>query len=272
MFIQYFYIAKSTIKSNFSRKLQKFGASSIILAGLWSQSFIALAEESLSDQLKTLQSSQISSTKIRVETEESEAIARGLQYPSSYLIARGIITITQDERGDRSPYGVPETYIVDPELGKDDTTLFVLAVGREGPPLAAKKILNANNLKFPYLVEITADDLLFPYTKSAWATSPNSADTIAMTAIISIDKSLSTSSSSDRLGFGQSEPTNIAGVSSRTTANLITNRKIDLSLYTKDEIALLSTIDDELNRRLGSSPLTADSESGKVSNSKTGKL
>jgi len=42
---------------------------------------------------------------------------------------------------------------VDPSLGGDDATLFLLAVGREGPPLAAKSI-SLKQLKFPITFEV----------------------------------------------------------------------------------------------------------------------
>ena len=57
------------------------------------------------------------------------------------------------------------------------------------------------------------------------------------------------------LGFAQSEPVNVAGVTTRSTAGLIANKRIDLSLYSKDEIALLTTIDDELDRRTPAAPI-----------------
>jgi len=219
---------------------------------------ISIADEiSLTDQLRNLQSNQIANTKVRIETEEADSIARALQYPEGFLIGRGIITLVEDEAGNRNPYGVPETYIVNADMGKDEATIFVLAVGRDGPPLAAKKITNINSLKFPLVVEITCDDLLFPYTASAWKQSSNRADTIALTAILSADDKLATASVSDRLGFAQSEPVNIAGVSARTTATLILNKRIDLSLYSKDEIALLASIDDGLDRKLTASASTS---------------
>ena len=247
-------------ESNFLKsltRLRKFTASTIIATGLIQTPTIVHADISIAEQLKTLKSEQIVNTKYRVETGESEAIARALQYPEGYLIGRARVLLVQDDVGisPSNPYGVSESYLVNAELGKEEATLFVLAVGREGPPLAAKKITNVKDIKFPLLVEITTDDLLFPYTKEAWEASPNRLDTIALTAIFSADPLLSTANTGDRLGFGQSEPTNIAGVTTRTTAVLTANKKIDLSLYSKDEISLLSTIDEELARKSSDSLL-----------------
>lgn len=236
-------------KSFNMQSFRKFCSSALIATSLCGFPLISIADESLTDQLRNLQSNQIASTKVRIETEEADSIARALQYPDGFLIGRGIVTLVEDEAGNRNPYGVSDTYIVNADVGKDDATVFLLAVGREGPPLAAKKITNVNSMKFPMVVEITCDDLLFPYTASAYKQSSNRGDTIALTAILSADGKLATASPSDRLGFGQSEPVNIAGVSARTTASLIMNKRIDLSLYSKDEIALLASIDDELDRK-----------------------
>lgn len=236
--------------------LRKICSSALIATSLCGFPLLSIADESLTDQLRNLQSNQIASTKVRIETEEADSIARALQYPEGYLIGRGIVTLVEDEPGNRNPYGVSDTYIVSSDMGKEEATIFVLAVGREGPPLAAKKITNVNSKKFPMLVEITCDDLLFPYTASAWKQSSNRADAIALTAILSADDKLATASASDRLGFAQSEPVNIAGVPARTTATLTLNKKIDLSLYSKDEIALLASIDDGLDRKLTAPVLT----------------
>lgn len=239
--------AKQSLKSAF---LRKFG--SILLSGsLIMSPANVIAETSLTEQLKGLQSAQISTTKVRVEKEESDAISRALQYPDGYLVGRGLVSLVPDD-GNAGPYGVPEGYLVNPELGKDDATLFILAVGREGPPLAAKKIPYLNRLKFPLVVEVTCEDLLFPYTSSAWQSNSNRLDTIALTAIVSPDGKLSTANLSDRVAFGTSEPTNIAGVTTRTTAELVANKKIDLSMYSKEEIDLLVGIDADLDRKASS--------------------
>lgn len=98
---------------------------------------------------------------------------------------------------------------------KDTATLFVLAVGREGPPLAATKF-KLKGLEFPVVFELTTDgkkweriekelnlflayysliilipfyyfrwtDLLFPYTADAYQKSNNAKDTIAVTTIL----------------------------------------------------------------------------------------
>lgn len=244
LFVYEAFASKQSFKSTF---LRKFG-SVLLGGGLIMSPANVMAETSLTDQLKSLQSAQVSTTKERIEKDESDAISRALQYPSGYLVGRGLVSLVSDD-GNSGPYGIPEGYLVNSELGKDDATMFILAVGREGPPLAAKKITNLNTLKFPLLIEVTCEDLLFPYTSSAWQSSSNRLDAIALTVIISPDSKLSTANLSDRVGFGTSEPINIAGVTTRTTAELVANKKIDLSMYTKEEIDLLVGIDAELDRK-----------------------
>ena len=130
--------------------------------------------------------------------------------------------------------------------------MYILAVGRDGPLLAAKKY-NLKNINFLLVFEITSDDLLFPYTPSAWLASSNHADTIAISTILSVDGKLSTSDAADRLGFGLSEPATIAGVLGRTSAPIDIKAKIDISLYTPAEIDILGDIDENVDQIIQSS-------------------
>ena len=49
------------------------------------------------------------------------------------------------------------------------------------------------------------------------------------------------------IGFGVSDPVNIGGSSQRGTARIFINGKIDTNLYTKEEVKLLSGIDESLS-------------------------
>lgn len=51
-----------------------------------------------------------------------------------------------------------------PGLDTDDTRLIVAAFGKDGPPVAAKR-LTVKDRQFPVIVELTVDDLAFPLTK-----------------------------------------------------------------------------------------------------------
>ena len=145
------------------------------------------------------------------------------------------------------PYGLPDASSYDATFSNDKATLFVLAVGRDGPPLAAQRIL-MKDIKFPYAFEVLSEDLIFPYTKEAWLASSNSKDTIALTVIISPDNLLATPNAVERIGFALSEPIQVAGTFGRTTANINVNGKVDTKLYTEEEKTLLAGVDRELDR------------------------
>jgi hypothetical protein len=134
--------------------------------------------DSLSDQLKDLQSVQITSTKSRIESEESNLMTKELQYPPGKLVARGIIYLSPEDLKDlkTNPYGLSDPTLIDAAFANDDASLIVLGVGREGPPLAAKRY-SLKSITFPLVMELTSDDLLFPYTEKAWAESSNYAGT-----------------------------------------------------------------------------------------------
>ena len=52
-----------------------------------------------------------------------------------------------------------------PGLDTDDARLIVAAFGKDGPPVAAKR-LTVKGRQFPVTVELTVDDLAFPLTKA----------------------------------------------------------------------------------------------------------
>ena len=91
---------------------------------------------------------------------------------------------------------------------------YEIGVGREGPPLAAKRY-SLKSATFPMVFELTTDDLLFPYTVDAWMSSDNKGQSIATTAIISSSSSLANPTKTERYGFGLSDPVTFAGVLTR---------------------------------------------------------
>ena len=137
--------------------------------------------------------------------------------------------------------------IINSEFDNDKSTLFILAVGREGPPLAAKR-LKVNDLTFPIVFEVLDTDLIFPYTPDAWKSSSNSKDTIAITALLSPTNLLATPNPITKVGFGISQPLNIAGLLSRSPAKVVVKDNVDTTLYSQEEIKLLSGVDNELDR------------------------
>lgn len=59
--------------------------------------------------------------------------------------------------------GAPDTTGF-PAVDTDEARLIVAAFGKDGPPVAAKR-LTVKGRQFPVTVELTADDLAFPLTK-----------------------------------------------------------------------------------------------------------
>lgn len=163
-----------------------------------------------------------------------------------------LLTPNEDNNFDMKnfPNGLLKISDLNEELNTDKSRLFVLAVGREGPPVAALRY-NLKDLSFPFVFEVTSDNLIFPYTPEAWLKSSNSKDTVALTAILSADEYLATPSNTEWVGFGLSEPIVIAGTNGRTTAKLAVSNKIDKSLYTAIEVSNLGGIDKALDRLQG---------------------
>lgn len=93
--------------------------------------------------------------------------------------------------------------------------------------------------------------MIFPYTTEAYKQSANSKDTIAVTALLSPTNLLASPNPSTKVGFGLSQPINIAGLVSRSPAKVTVKDNVDTTLYSKEEIALLSGVDNELSRIAG---------------------
>lgn len=208
---------------------------------------------SLAEQVKLLQLQQAQAQRQVTEDAENQALIRQLTYPEGKLIARGIISLSAEGSGADPrtfPSGLLKANDLTPVFGEDGATIFILAVGREGPPLAAKRI-PLKDITFPLVFEITTDNLLFPYTPEAYKTSDNSKDSIAVTCILSPTPILSEPTSSSLVGFGISEPVTIAGVLSRSSAKLTVNKltgKVNTELYTESERTLLAAVDEGMRR------------------------
>lgn len=201
--------------------------------------------QTFQEQLKEIQNQKTSVQKEMLAKGEETSMTRQLTYPEGKLIARGVVSL---EVKPSLEFGYYEAKDLDAAYEGEDSTMFILGVGREGPPLAAKR-LKLKDLKFPYTFELTTDDLLFPYTESAWMSSEFRKDTIATTAIISTGNQISVPSQSERYGFGISDPTNFAGQVTRSPAKMNVVGKVDGSLYTPDDVKLLSSIDRGLDAK-----------------------
>ena len=164
------------------------------------------------------------------------------------VIAKGTVMIAANVyEVDASlyPLGFPSASELDQIFANDDASMVITAVGRDGPPVAAKR-LKLKGLQFPMNFQLTTSDLIFPYTASAWMSSPLSKDSIAVTCILDTDSQLITPSPFDRFGFAISAPAVLGDLSERTDAKVTINLKSDGHLYTAEETDLLSRVDNFL--------------------------
>lgn len=208
---------------------------------------------SFAEQIKEVQAKKSDEQKLRLQQQDQDFLAKELLMPEGNLVARGIITVLCDNTNPKIfPYGFDTADAIDLKFAEPSARLFLLAVGREGSlPLAAKSY-PLKNLRFPMVFEIEAKDLLFPYTKDAWMASGNRLDTIAVSAFLTPESSLSTANPSIRVGFGLSDPQTMAGVLTRSTAQikLGLGEPVDTRLFTAQEIELLQGVDNGIARNM----------------------
>lgn len=172
------------------------------------------------------------------------------------LVAKGSVTLKSQDQS--MPLGFRAAADIDAVYNSDDASLFVLAIGREGPVLAARKY-PLKNVQFPMVFELDSSDLLPPNTEESWATSANYRDAVALTAIISSSSALAQPQGFERIGVGVSDPITFAGAKIRSTARIDVFDKLNLKMYTPKEIAMLSSIDKELSKR-SSLPIEGDNK------------
>lgn len=201
---------------------------------------------SLKDQLKDIQKGKVDMQRAMKDADEQAQLTRQLTYPEGRVIARGFVSLEVKPEAELGYYTASE---LDPVYGtSEDSTLFILGVGRDGPPLAARRY-KLNDIKFPLTFELTTDDLLFPYNTDAWLKSDARKDSIATTALISTGNSISKPTQTERFGFGLSDPVLFAGQMIRSSAKMNVVGKVDGNLYTPDDVALLSGIDKGLDEK-----------------------
>jgi hypothetical protein len=210
-------------------------------------SVYAAEEPSIASQLAAIQAGETLKNQGRLDSENGAALARELQLAPYQLIARGVISLSCDKIDNNMyPIGLPDASNIDDKYSSDnnEASLIILGVGREGgAPLAAKKV-PVNDLKFPYVFTLETSDLLFPYNTQAWEDSANSKDTIAVSAFLTPTGKLSTPDAAVRVGFGLSDPMRMAGVVTRSSAQIKVANKLDGKLYTEEEVAVLSGVDE----------------------------
>ena len=217
----------------------------------------AMAEVSFAEQLKVVQALQAEQQRTRVSEAREEELVRESEYERGRLIARGLVSLpAPGTSSSEFPFGYTDASTLDPSFGSEEARLILTAVSKQGPPVAAKRY-KLREVSFPFVFEITTDDLLFPYNAKIWESSPLSENSISVTCILEPDGKLVTPEPQARFGFAISDPIKSRSAKEpfmRTDAKISVSLKSDGRPYSPTEIDLLSRVDSELNR-LGDSKL-----------------
>jgi hypothetical protein len=241
---------KDSIAAPFSLKsvqktVTKIGVKIGVSCFLFQASPVLAVDNTFQEQLKVIQALQVEQQKIKVQNALSKVdMNRG----NEDVIAKGSVMIAATMYGvDASlyPLGFPEASELDPAFANDEATMVITAVGREGPPVAARR-LKLKGLQFPMSFELTTADLIFPYNAKSWQSSPLSKDSIAVTCILDTDGQLITPNALDRFGFAISSPAVLGDLNQRSEAKVSINLKSDGHKYSGDELELLSRVDNFL--------------------------
>lgn len=205
-------------------------------------------QQSLKDQLKAVQALQLQEQVRVVKQAKRGKETESLEFNDVDTIVNGIATLRADGASAvEYPLGYPDATSVDEAFGGKQAYLYISIVGKNGPPVAAKRY-RLNTVKFPFEFKVTTDDLLFPYSRETWLKSPLSKGPVACTAVIDRDGALVTASDVDRFGFAIADPVNMNDAFSRSLANVEINLKSDGKTYSKSDLEILSRVDSEIER------------------------
>lgn len=206
----------------------------------------------LKEQLVKLQSSQVDEqNKLLIRSRDKDSSRVG-NYVSKNQIAKAVISLPPPPDSDldpsQYPLGLTSAQYLNANLAGPKAAMIVTAVGRDGPPLAAKKI-PLRDLQFPVFVELTTSNLIFPYNEEIWQSSPISEDSVSIACVLDEDGVLSTNEDSAWYGFAISDViTNSDGKIARREAALNVNLQSDSRQYDKTEMDLVGRVDNELTR------------------------
>ena len=106
-------------------------------------------------------------------------------------------------------------------------------------------------IQFPLAFTIREKDLLYPLTPNAWATDERKDQEIGIAATIDTDGRIVTGSKDDLIGFGISKPVTLGAQIERTEAVIKTSVRANFRGYTQEQETLLYRLDDEMDRRKG---------------------
>lgn len=196
-----------------------------------------------------------------MQADEQAQLSREIQYPDGRLIAKGTIGLKSSDQKTLS-LGLSKAADLDSVYGGEDATLFLLAIGNEGPILAAAKY-PLKDQHFPFVFEVLDDDLLPPYEKETWASGINGQAPVVVTAILSTSSSLAHPQGYEKIGVGVSTPAIFASKKIRSPAKILIADNLPLDKYTASEYKLFGSIDDVLNERAARKAETNRPKDGK---------
>lgn len=211
---------------------------------------IALEEipSTLQEQLSSVEDSQIKDQITHLDLQRGFDTSLRPDFVSGSQVAKAVVEIAAaDGLTSQFPLGVANPDTVDTKYSAS-TAVICTAIGKEGPPVAARKF-HITNTPFPIFVELNTDDLLFPYTKEAWISSALNKDNTAMTCILDTDGKLQTPSITDRYGFAISDPILEGGILRRNEAEISLKFQPSGKPYTDSELTILKKLDEELEGR-----------------------
>ena len=226
--------------------------------------------DSLQNQLSILREKKRLDV-VTVQKQQLENHRKDFASCKDNIIAKAVVTlspvIASENSGsstiDPSKYPLGLPYPTDIDLRFEDESivgipsLIITAVGRDGPPLAAKKFRLKDISEFPLYVELSTGDLLFPYSEDVWKNSPLRKDSISVTSILDTDGVLAaTASSADSFGFAISDA--IPPEGNRREAKVEVTFKSGTQPYSSSEKELLSRVDVQLAQKGFSNPYKCD--------------
>jgi len=203
----------------------------------------AADNEVIKAQLMKLENTKTQEQQQRVLGQEAANFQNDISSSITEIIAKGRVSIPSDVY----PLGIEDATVLE-GLDGPDASLIVAAYGNEGRPVVAKRF-RLKEIKFPFALELTKADLLFPYTGEAWDKDPKSKEKLGIVALLDGDGLTSTVAITDYVSVGESGPIKIAGSAMRSEGKLQMRQRITTSPYSETETYQLRKIDAQLDSR-----------------------
>jgi hypothetical protein len=151
------------IRQNAVKKFMASIASGMILMN---PSTAFSVDNTLKDQLKVVETLQFEQQKQRLEDQKQQL---NVPVNDEVEIVKGSVYLPISNAGtgfnpSKFEFGFEDAASLDNAFDNDNAVLVLTAVGRDGPPFAARRI-PLKKVKFPYAFELTTKQLLFPYNE-----------------------------------------------------------------------------------------------------------